>query len=95
MCLVAGLTHPGHEGVGIAFVAGVMGWSMLDEDYPSAIERAGKLGVQFDFTIGHLQHSEHPNAVWIQVDTKSGKTLLAGAESIGGSVGGGGHRVSE
>ncbi len=27
-------------GVDIAFVAGVMGWSMLDEDYPSAIERA-------------------------------------------------------
>lgn len=73
-------------GVDIAFVAGVMGWSMLDEDYSSAIERAGNLGVQFGFTIGHLQHSDHPNAVWIQVETKDGKTLLAGAESIGGGA---------
>jgi L-serine dehydratase len=61
-----------------------MGWSMLDEDYTSTVERAKKLGVRFDFEVGPLTHSGHPNAMWIEAEAKSGKTLLAGAESIGG-----------
>jgi L-serine dehydratase len=73
-------------GVDIAFVAGVMGWSMLDEDYTSAIERAQELGVQFDFTVATLEHSAHPNAVWIRAEAANGATLLAGAESIGGGT---------
>ncbi|MFC1639396.1 L-serine ammonia-lyase, iron-sulfur-dependent, subunit alpha [Gemmatimonadota bacterium] len=71
-------------GVDIAFVSGAMGWSMMDEDYTSAIEKAQSLGVQFDFEVGPLKHSNHPNAMWIEADSKFGNTLAGGAESIGG-----------
>ena len=71
-------------GVDIAFVSGSMGWSMMDEDYTSALEKARALGVDFDFEVARLTHSSHPNAMWIEADTRSGKTLAAGAESIGG-----------
>lgn len=71
-------------GSDVAFVTGAMGWSMLDEDYPFAIAKAAKLGARFDFEVGPLQHSDHPNAMWIVVESKGGKTLRAGAESTGG-----------
>jgi L-serine dehydratase len=71
-------------GVDIAFVTGAMGWSMMDDDYPSAIERAREQGARFDFPIAPLSHSSHPNAMWIQAESADGKTLSAGAESIGG-----------
>jgi L-serine dehydratase len=71
-------------GVDTAFVAGAMGWSMLDEDYASAIERAAKLGVLFEFEVSPLEHSHHPNAMWIYAEGKSDKKVVAGAESIGG-----------
>jgi L-serine dehydratase len=73
-------------GVDIAFVAGVMGWSMLDEDYTTAMDKAAKLGVQISFTNAPLEHSQHPNAIWIQAESRSGTTLDAGAESIGGGT---------
>ncbi len=71
-------------GVDTAFVAGAMGWSMLDENYASAIERAAKLGVLFEFEVGPLEHSDHPNAMWIIAEGNSDKKVVAGAESIGG-----------
>jgi L-serine dehydratase len=73
-------------GVDIAFVAGVMGWSMLDEDYTTAMDKAAKLGVQISFTNAPLEHSQHPNAIWIQAESGSGSRLDAGAESIGGGT---------
>ncbi len=73
-------------GVDLAFTSGVMGWSMLDENYFSSIERAKELGVDIEFLVGPLEHSEHPNAVLIQMISKMGKELLAGADSIGGGT---------
>jgi L-serine dehydratase len=73
-------------GVDIAFASGVMGWSMLDEDYFSSIARAKKLGVDIEFVVGPLEHSEHPNAVLMQMVSKRGEELLAGADSIGGGT---------
>lgn len=73
-------------GVDIAFVAGMMGWSMMDEDYNNAIEKASALGVEFCFTVAALTHSDHPNAVWIEAEARDGRTLQAGAESIGGGT---------
>lgn len=73
-------------GVDLAFTSGVMGWSMLDESYFSAIERAKELGVDVEFLVGPLEHSKHPNAVLIQMVSKRGKELLASADSIGGGT---------
>lgn len=73
-------------GVDLAFTSGVMGWSMLDEDYFNSIERAKELGVDVEFLVGPLEHSQHPNAVLIQMISKVGKELLAGADSIGGGT---------
>ena len=57
---------------------------MLDDDYPTAIARAKQLGVLFDFEVEPLDHSDHPNAMWIEARSENGKALTAGAESIGG-----------
>lgn len=73
-------------GVDIAFTVGVMGWSMVDEDYFRAVDRAREKGVEIDFRIGPLDHSNHPNAVWIEMESEDGKVLSAGAESIGGGI---------
>ena len=73
-------------GVDIAFVSGAMGWSMLDDDYTAAIDKAAGLGARFDFTVASLTHSHHPNAIWIEARAENGNTLHAGAESIGGGT---------
>jgi L-serine dehydratase len=73
-------------GVDLAFTSGVMGWSILDEDYAQSIERARKLGVEIEFLVRGLQHSQHPNAILIQLTSRTGKELIAGADSTGGGA---------
>lgn len=73
-------------GVDTAFVSGAMGWSMLDERYTSALERAIESGVRFEFEVGNLMHSDHPNAMWIEAVGKNAGRVVTGAESIGGGL---------
>jgi len=73
-------------GVDVAFAAGVLGRSMMDEDYVHALAEGRQHGVEIDFAIAPVEHSDHPNAVWIEADAKDGTTLQVGAESVGGGV---------
>ena len=73
-------------GVDTAFTAGVMGWSMMDEDFSLAVDKAKSSGVEISFTTRPLQHSVHPNAVWIEAESQRDVTLVAGADSIGGGA---------
>jgi L-serine dehydratase len=73
-------------GVDLAFATGVMGWSMLDADYPRALERVRELGIDMKFEIAPVELSDHPNAVRIEIASRRGKTLQAVAEAKGGGV---------
>jgi L-serine dehydratase len=71
-------------GVDLAFSSGIMGWSMLDERYPEAVERAGRKGATITFEISSLEHTKHPNGMLIEVESTGGQRLRIVAEAVGG-----------
>ncbi len=71
-------------GVDLAFASGVMGWSMLDERYFAALERAQAEDVTIMFEIAPLEHSSHPNGMLIEAESAGGRRLRVVAEAAGG-----------
>jgi L-serine dehydratase len=71
-------------GVDLAFTAGIMEWSMLDEDYLHALGRARRAGVEITFDVALIEQSDHPNAVLIELTSRKGTRLRAVAEAVGG-----------
>ncbi len=71
-------------GVDLAFTAGLMGWSMLDEHYRATLERATNAGLTVDFAIAPLDHTDHPNGMLIEVEDAVGRVLRVVAEAVGG-----------
>jgi L-serine dehydratase len=76
-------------GVDLAFTAGLMGWSMIDEGYFEARDRARDEGVTIRFEIAPVEHTDHPNGMLIEAETVEGRRLHVVAEAVGG----GGVRV--
>jgi L-serine dehydratase len=73
-------------GVDLAFATGVMGWSMLDERYFESLTRAEHHGLSILFTVAPIEHSNHPNAVRIDMKSRDGEELHGVAEATGGGV---------
>jgi L-serine dehydratase len=71
-------------GVDLAFVAGVMGWPMLDERYFASVERARQVGVTVEFEISSLDETDHPNGMLIVASSESGQQIRVVAEAVGG-----------
>ena len=71
-------------GVDVALTAGLMGWSMLDERYFGALERANAKGVTVIFEIAELEHTNHPNGMLIEAESAGGRRLRIVAEATGG-----------
>ncbi len=71
-------------GVDLAFTAGVMGWSMLDERYFKALNLARSEGVSVDFRIAPLEHTDHPNGMLVEIESTQGRQLRVVAEAVGG-----------
>jgi L-serine dehydratase len=71
-------------GVDLAFTAGIMGWSMLDERYFEALDLAQDGGVTIAFQITPLEHTDHPNGMLIEVESSRGRQLRVVAEAVGG-----------
>ena len=71
-------------GVDLAFTAGLMGWSMLDERYFEALDRARDEGVSIRFEIAPLEHTDHPNGMLIEAEFAEGRRLHVVAEAVGG-----------
>jgi L-serine dehydratase len=71
-------------GVDIALTSGIMGWSLLDERYVSALERAAAEGVTVTFEIAPLEHTKHPNGMLIETESAGGYRLRTVAEAVGG-----------
>jgi len=88
----AGSMAPTYQplGVDLAFISGIMGWSMLDDRYHAARERAGRQEVAVSFEIAPLEHAEHPNAMQIEAESAGGRRLRTVAEAVGG----GGVRIT-
>jgi L-serine dehydratase len=73
-------------GVDLAFSAGVMGWSMLDERYFEALRRAADNGVTIAFGVAPLEHTNHPNGIAVAAESGDGRRLDLVAEAGGGGV---------
>lgn len=71
-------------GVDLAFTSGLMGWSMLDEHYFDACDRARDEGVIVTFEESHLEHTDHPNGMLIEVVATDDHELRVVAEAVGG-----------
>ena len=71
-------------GVDLAFTAGIMGWSMLDERYFSSVDRAQAAGATIRFEIAPLEDTDHPNGMLIEVASQGDRQLLVVAQAVGG-----------
>ena len=69
-----------------AFAAGLMGWSITDERFPSALQLAAEQGLQITFAVERLPHADHPNTVEIRMTSRSGRRLHVVAQSVGGGA---------
>jgi iron-sulfur-dependent L-serine dehydratase beta subunit len=74
------------QGSDLGFAAGLMGWDITDERFPQALDLAAAWGLQITFAIDSLAEADHPNTVEIRLTSRSGRTLLAEARSIGGGA---------
>jgi len=71
-------------GVDLAFTGGIMGWSMLDENFSTVVERAREIGLGVEFEVAPIQETDHPNGMLIEVVSGSGRQLRVVAEAVGG-----------
>jgi len=71
-------------GVDLAFTAGIMGWSMLDERYFASVDRTREAGVTISFEIAPLEDTNHPNGMLIEVASQGDRQLRIVAEAVGG-----------
>lgn len=71
-------------GVDLAFASGLMGWSMFDEHYFDACDRARERGVVIDFAEAPLESTDHPNGMMIEVTTAEDHGVRVVAEAVGG-----------
>jgi len=71
-------------GVDLAFTAGLMGWSMLDERYFNVLDLARDEGFTLKFEIASLENTDHPNGMLIEAESVSGQPLRVVAEAVGG-----------
>jgi len=71
-------------GVDLAFTAGIMGWSMLDDAYADSVDRARDAGLVVTFESAPLDETDHPNGMLIETKTEKGTQLRVVAEAVGG-----------
>ena len=74
------------QGSDLGFAAGVMGWSIIDERFPQALDLAAEQGLRIAFAVERLPEADHPNTVEIRMTSQSGGQLRAVAQSIGGGA---------
>ncbi len=74
------------QGAEMAFISGILDWSITDQRFLKAQEWAAKEGIQFNFEVIPLESADHPNTVHISMASRSGKKLHTVAKSIGGGM---------
>lgn len=76
----------GQQGSDVAFTAGLIGLSMVDERFATALDVAADHGVRVAFDKEPLREADHPNAVEIRLEARDGRRLIVGAKSVGGGA---------
>ncbi len=72
------------QGSDLGFAAGLMGWSITDENFHKSLEIAEDQNLHIRFFISSFPEADHPNSVKITLQSKEGKKLTAVAKSTGG-----------
>ena len=71
-------------GVDKAFATGLLGLSLLDNNFHKSLSICSENKIQLDFIIDHIPGDHHPNTSLIDVIYNDGESLSILAESIGG-----------
>jgi L-serine dehydratase len=74
------------QGSDLAFVSGLLDWSILDQRFHKALELAEHEDLQVKFDIADFPEADHPNSVRIDLESKSKNHLSLIAKSTGGGV---------
>lgn len=74
------------QGVDLALATGLLGWSITDRRFPTALDQARKRGLNIHFRLSPLKNADHPNTVETVLKGKDGGTLRAMAKSTGGGT---------
>jgi L-serine dehydratase len=74
------------QGSDLAFAAGLMGLSITDERFASALDVAADRGLDVVFVKEPLPEADHPNAVEIRLQAGDGRRLDVAAKSVGGGA---------
>lgn len=82
-------TYKGH-GTDLALVAGLLGWGTADSRIPSALEQAGRVGMELHFRTGAARCA-HPNTAELELTGATGHQ----ATLLGASVGGGNIEIQQ
>ncbi len=72
------------QGSDLAFAAGLMEWSITDENFHKSLEIAKDKNLHIRFILSPFPEADHPNSVKIALQSEEGKSLTALAKSTGG-----------
>ncbi|MGQ9471802.1 MAG: L-serine ammonia-lyase, iron-sulfur-dependent, subunit alpha [Candidatus Aminicenantales bacterium] len=68
------------------FAAGLLGWEITDERFPSALDYAAQSGLDLKFQSAAFPEADHPNFVQLRLRSKTGEEITLKAKSIGGGM---------
>ena len=80
----AGVYH--QQGSDRGFATGLLGWKITDERFLKALEESEKARLKVNFRVEALVKDDHPNAIEIRGESRSGRRLTILARSIGGGA---------
>jgi len=66
------------------FISGLLGRSLLDENFDLILKEAVQIGIEIEFKIDPLPEADHPNFVKIELTDNRGEIYTAMAKSTGG-----------
>jgi L-serine dehydratase len=74
------------QGSDLAFVAGLLGLSIVDEAFTRACALAAERDIELSFVTEPMPEADHPNTVEIRLRARDGRRLNVLAKSIGGGA---------
>ncbi len=74
------------QGSDLAIACGLLGLRLEDERFFNALELAAERGLEIGFSVGKVDGDDHPNAVEIELESKSGNANKFLARSVGGGM---------
>jgi L-serine dehydratase len=72
------------QGSDLGFVAGLLGWPLIGDQFHRTLDLAAAKGVEITFSVEPLPIADHPNTVEIRMTSAQGRRLRIVANSIGG-----------